>query len=626
MCVMSLTSCKRALTEPWPPDAARTYDDIWSFYKYCEGSVNSIYSQCIIRSYPYDVWAGGNDSYGNIATATDEAEHSLASGSVQKFTNGSWSPTNTPNMVYGGPWASKQLLSPWVNSYKGIRMANIALENLDGSALIDDLDDPTRRYALTWAKGQAYFWRAFLEFDLLRHYGPFIITTETEELDGDVYRGRNTMEECMAQIIKDCNSAIDSLPTLWTEEDWHRANKTAAQALKARALLYYASPLYQGKFEEFGLEKGATGEVQRWKDAADACRVAVNDNDFYRMEKVTVFKRPYSEPGTYNYVVYQAANLENTELIFGSAKTTSLANNWEVMSMPAGIDGCNGWTNPTQEMVDAFEVVTGTGANRKAVPFDWNNPAHAADPYANRDPRFYNDILYNGTLWGAASSKAYYIDFYEAATIDGKNYPGGKHRDYTLKECTKTGYCMRKFLTEAFYANVSGQYTTLSRTRNEFRITELILNYAEALNEAYGPEVADPNGFLRDFGFGEGICTAKACIDAVRARVNMPAVASGMTKEEMRECIHHERRIELCFEGHRFFDLRRWKEGEKLGEAVHGIKVIPTEFKGNRPSAYRYEVEKVEDRTWKRCYYWWPIPNEELVKYANGALKQNPEW
>lgn len=628
---MSLSSCKHALLEPWPPDAARTEQDIWGFYKYCKGAVDVLYADFIMCPYPNDIYDGSGDSWGMLACGTDEAEHSLATAAVQKFTNGAWSPSNSPLVKFGGPWFRRSDRIPWVNSYLGIRLANIALAHLDGSDLIDDLDDPTRRYDLTWFKGQAYFWRAYLEFDLLRRYGPFIISTKVEELDETTYRGRNTLEECVAQIVRDCDAAIDSLPLLWDEDNWFRVNKTCAQALKSRTLLYYASPLYQGDFKSFGLDKGEVGDVQRWKDAIEATRAAINDNDFYQLVKVTNFKRPYSEAGTYNYVVHMAANLENNELIFSTSKTTNLSYNYERFNLPAGIDGCEGYTNPTQELVDKFEFVTGSGSNRKAemIPleeFVKNNPGK--NPFDNRDPRFYNDILYNGTFWGTSSSKGYYIDMWEPATIDGVAYPGGKHRDKTLKQSTKTGYYYRKFLTENFYAYATNQYTSLSRTRHEIRFSELILNYAEAMNEAYGPEVQHPDGPLRDFGAGS-VCTAKDAVDAIRARVNMPPVPSGLTQDEMREVIHHERDIELCFEGHRFYDVRRWKEGpEKFGTPIHGVVITPTKIdkKTGRPTEYEYKVEEVEKRVWKDCYYWWPVPMAEIVKYPNNGLEQNPEW
>lgn len=610
--VAALASCERPFLEPWPPDAARTEQDVWDTYDYCKGMVDVLYADQIMAPYVNDV-----NGYGMLASATDEAEHSNSTGAVQNFTNGVWNPTSVPTMLYGGPWVnSRNWRSPYNNSYYGIRRANLFLEGIDKSTvLIDDPNDPTKAYERTYFKGQAYFWRGLLQFWLLRTYGRFVISTESEDINDTetLLRPRNTLDECVAQIVKDCNSAIDSLPLLWDEANWHRANRTAAMALKSRVLLYYASPLYQGDFASHGIAKNTTGDVQRWIDAADAAREAINENSFYELTPVTKFTRPFSNSGTYNYVVHFAGNLANKEIIFATGKTTLYSRQNEYYNLPAGVDGCYGYTNPTQEMVDEFEVVTGSGSNRKAVPFDWNNPEHAAAPYENRDPRFYASILYNGKLWGASTSKAYYIDTYE----------GGVHRNRLLYNCTKTGYYYCKFLSEGVYANVSGQYSNPSRGRHEFRFAELVLNYAEAMNEAYGPYGEDPNGVLRI----NGINTAEGAINAIRARVDMPPLPSGLSKDEMREKIKHERWIELCFEGHRFWDLRRWKEGEKLGEPIHGIIITPTEINSKgRPTKYAYKVEKVEDRVWRDCMYWWPIPYSEIVKYTNGAMEQNPGW
>ncbi len=627
--VLSLTSCERDFLAKWPPDGTRTYETVWGNYYETKGVMDEIYSDHIFAPYFNDVYdVSTANAYGMMASATDEAEHSVASASVQNFTNGVWNPTNCPTLLYGGPWrGSRVARTPWYNSYVGIGRCNIFLENVPGTLLIDDLDDPTRMHELTYYKGQAYFWRAYLSFVLLRNYGPYVISTHTETLDDNLFRGRNTLDECVAQIVKDCNSAIDSLPFLWDEANWGRVSATAAQALKSRVLLYYASPLYQGDFWSFGLGKGEVGDVQRWIDAADAAREAINDNDFYNLPKVNNFNRPYSADGSYNYVISLAANLDNVEQIFATGRTTSYSIQNEYHNLPAGVDGCLGYTNPTQEMVDEFEVVTGVGASRKAEKFDWNNPAHTKDPYANRDPRFYASIIYNGYLWGTAKAQAYYVDMYEPVTIDGIEYPGGVHRDRMLRNSTKTGYYYRKFLSESVYAYATGKYTTANRNRHEFRFAELLLNYAEALNEAYGPEVADPKGELREINGVAGINTARAAINAIRGRVNMPPVATGMTKEQMREAIHHERWVELCFEGHRFYDLRRWKEGDKLGQPIHGVLATPTGFdKNGRPTGFTYKVEKVEDRVWRDCMYWWPIPQSEVVKYTNGQFRQNPGW
>lgn len=618
--VLSLSSCKRDFLEPWPPDAARGSEDVWGFYKYAKGILEGIPVDHMPAPRVCDIYG----SYGMLGCATDEMEHSLPTAGVQKFTNGVWNPANIPTIYYRTSYIGITSRSPYYNSCMAIRKANLFLANVDNSVLIDDLNDPTRRYDRTWWKGQAYFYRAFFAFDMLSKYGPYVISTKVEEVNDELFRGRNTMDECVAQIVKDCDSAIDSLPALWDEDNWGRPNSMAAAALKSRVLLYYASPLYQGDFKNFGLAKGEIGDRNRWIAAADAAREAIDLNEFYDLATVTNFSRPYSASGTYGYEISLKTGTDNVELIWSTIQTTSGSIYNEVYNLPAGVDGCYGYNNPTQNFVDMFEYLEGG----KAVPFDWNNPTHVANMYANnkRDPRFYSSVLYNGYTWGESSSKAYTIDVYDA--VEGHN-TYGVHRDPSLKNSTKTGYYYRKFLSEKVYSYKSGNYTSAKRGRILFRMAELVLNYAEALNEAYGPYEPDPNGGIRPLmEWEEPLETAADMINLIRRRVNMPAISGSLTQEQMREVIHHERAIELCFEGHRFYDLRRWKEGDKLGEPIYGVRVIPTAWNASgKPTKFEYVREKVEDRVWRDCMYWWPIPYTEYVKYEDHeAFYQNPGW
>jgi hypothetical protein len=610
--VLLTMSCERPWLEPWPPDAARTPSDIWSYYFYAKGFLDAVYSTNVFGPYANDISGSGM-----LASATDEAEHANSQGDVQNFTNGIWNPTNIPTFRYGSPWYGTYLRTPWDNAYLGIRRVNIFLENVDKSVIIDDVSDPTRQFDRTYSKGQAFYWRAWLQFDLLRKYGPFPILTKSIQEGEDPFIPRNTLDECFNQIIADCDSAIDRLPLLWDDNNWHRVNKTVAQTLKSRACLYYASPLYQGDFETYGSAANTIGDVERWKKAITATRDAINENSFYSLMPVTKFNRPYAAVNTYNNQVSLIRNLSQKEMIWGSGTTTQLSSWWERYNLPTGVEGCDGFTNPTQEMVDAFEVVPLTASTGKpvagqpAVAFNWSNPVHAANPYANRDPRFYASINYNGSLWGNSSTKAYYVD----------TYTGGVHRNPLNPNSTKTGYYYRKWLSEDFYAYVTGSYSSASRSRIEFRFAELLLNYAEAMNEVYGPYGVDPAGPLRVTG-----SSAWDAINLIRARVAMPNLqTAGLTKDQMRDKIKHERQVELCFEGHRFYDLRRWKEGNKLGDPIHGVKITGSVFVNNRPTVFTYAVEPVEDRVWSDNMYWFPVPYSEIVKYE-GKLKQNPGW
>ena len=622
-------SCERPWVEPWPPDGARLPDDIWENYNFARGILERVMGQHLFTANFNDL-----DGDGHTASASDEAKHSVPNGVVNYFTNGAWSSTRGVRWRYGGSY-SNYILSPWENSFVAIRRVNLFLENVDRSVIIDDPSIPARQFDRTWYKGQAYFLRGWLQWELFQKYGPFpIITSSLNLTEDDIFIPRNTMAECYNQIIEDLDKAIEMLPYMHDDNNWHRPTRSIAQAVKARVMLYYASPLYQGdpETQPYGLPANSTGEISRWENVIGAARAMINENTFYNMMDVTSWQRQPltgTTARTYTNRLYYTVVPTQRESIWSTVQTSQMRPQrieWELNNMPDGVVGARGLTNPTQEMVDAFEVVPLQTNQYRPVsgqpsePFDWNNPAHAANPYANRDPRFYHAINFNGVVWGTNSTYRFTVDTYE----------GGIHNNQTRPNATKTGYYMRKGLSETFHSWETGRFSYPTKFRNQFRLAEMLLIYAEAMNEVHGPDVADPGGPLRTITLGSAnynISTAREAVNIIRARVEMPLIPAGLSQSEMRDRIKHERRIELCFEGHRMFDLRRWKEGEKLGGEIHGIKITPSGFDANnRPVLpYSYERFKVEDRVWEDKMYWWPIPYSEVVKY-NGKLKQNPGW
>lgn len=623
-------SCERPWLEPWPPDGARLPSDIWEYYQFSKGMLERVMGESLFPTNFNEI-----EDNAHPACASDEAKHSLPGASVEYFTNGVWSPTRGVIWRYGNPY-NDYLRSPWLNSFVAIRKVNLFLENVDNSAIIDDPTNPAREFDRTWYKGQAYFLRAWFQFDLFRRYGAFpIITKALDLVEDDIYLPRNTLEECYNQIIADLDRAIAVLPYMYDDSNWHRPSKSIAQAVKARVMLYWASPLYQGDHatQPYGLEANTVGDVQRWKDVITAVTAAINENTFYALMAVgSWITQPLTgtTAATYTNILAYTIVPNQRESIWSTVQTSQARPTqleWEFNNMPDGVVGARGLTNPTQEMVDAFEVVPLQAntyrpvAGQPSVKFDWNNSAHAANPYANRDPRFYHAINYNGVLWG--TNTAYRFRVY--------TYEGGPHNDQTRPAATKTGYYMRKFLSETFHSYETGRYSTPTRFRNEIRLPELLLIYAEAMNEAYGPDVTAPEGVLRQIQIGTTnytVATARDAVNLIRRRVEMPLIPLGLSQQQMRDAIRHEKRIEFCFESaHRMFDLRRWKLGEILGQPIHGIKITPASIdaNGNPVLPYTYEVVEVEKRVWNDKMYWWPIPYGEIVKY-NGKLKQNPGW
>jgi hypothetical protein len=347
----------------------------------------------------------------------------------------------------------------------------------------------------------------------------------------------------------------------WGAADKGRATAGAALALKSRVLLYAASPFYN-----------PSGDATKWAAAAAAAKQVIDLNKNALL--------PLAQLGSlWDFSV--AASNYSAEVIF--ATSVSATNSIESNNAPISYEG-KGRTDPTQELVNAFEMKV------SGKPITDNTSGYSAtDPYsttgaAARDPRLALFIIYNGQSF---KSKAV------------ETFIGGKDNVPTNINNTKTGYYLRKFLSES--AAWATGTTAVNRNRPWifFRYAEILLNYAEALNEASGP-VPDVYTY----------------INQVRTRAGMPNLPIGLSKDDMRIRIQNERRVELCFEGHRFFDVRRWKKGDEFfNKPVTGIQITKT------GTALSYTPFTVESRTFADKNYLFPIPQIELVKVTK--LMQN---
>jgi hypothetical protein len=542
-----------------------TAAQLWANPDYAKNFLNNIYSNISER---YNL-----DDGALLASGTDEAVNSNLNSSINTLNNGSWGPVRTFDDVYA-------------NMYNGIRKTNMFLENIGTSPLIvlDEMlpaniaANNTPEAQMNRVVGQAYFLRAFFQFELLKRYGSFVIVTKTLTVNDQLDVPRNTFDECVAQISKDCEDAITRLPLSpleWNTTNRGRACGTAAMALKARLLLYAASPQYN-----------PTNDLTKWQAAADAAKRIIDLN------KHTIYT---SYP---NIWLWNTAGAFNTEVIFATSATAS--NAIEVNNAPVSYDAANGRTNPTQEQVDVYEMKT-TGRSITDAASGYN----AANPYTNRDPRFGFSILFN------TASIQPVIAANQFKTKNVETFVGGKDGLNLNVNATKTGYYMRKFLSES--ASWAGTTTTIRRPWIYYRYAEVLLNYAEALNEAQGTTAATE---------------VLAKVNLVRARtgVAMPALqtanAAGngyvaLSQVEIRKRIRNERRVELAFEEHRFFDVRRWKEGETtFNKAVTGMRIVQL-----TPTTFTYTPFVVENRSFTAKNYLYPIAQNELNRAP--ALGQN---
>ncbi len=505
------------------------------------------------------------------ASASDEAEHTLETSNVQKFNNGSWNAVDTPENL-------------WPNLFRGVRKANQFLVSSDSVNLDQYKLDPTpsaqtvyqnRLAEIKRWKYEARFLRAYFYFELVKRYGGVPIITQIFSIEDDVQGvKRNTLAECIQYIASECDSAAKNLPVVYAAPatDLGRATRGAALALKSRILLYAASDLFSTSSWAGGYATpeliSLTGDRQaRWKAAADAAKAVID----------------LAGTGYVLHNNYRNLFLTNSytlpEIIF--ARRNAAESAFERANYPIGYDLGQSGTTPSQNLVDAYEMTNGKPITD---PTSGYNPQ---DPYRNRDPRLGLNVILNNTAYKGRNVESW------TGGRDGKG----------IVNATKTGYYLKKYVNENL--NLLLTTSTSVKSWNLFRLAEIYLNYAEALNEAT-PGNAD----------------IKKYVDLVRARagVAMPALPAGLSQAEMRERIRNERRVELAFEDHRSWDIRRWMQGPQyLGVPLQGVDITRS-----TTGTFTYAPITVENRVFEPKMYLYPIPQGELN--AARGLVQNPLW
>jgi hypothetical protein len=492
----------------------------------------------------------------------------------------------------------------WADLYKNIRYCNIFLEKVGevpfGTATVDGKLPKDRM------TGEAHFLRAYNYFNLASVYGGVPIIEKVYGLEDDFEAPRNTYAETIAFIVSELDKAAALLPVKHSGNNIGRATKGAALALKSRVLLYAASDLYNKQvFPSYSnpelISYTDNNRAQRWQAAKAAAKEVIDSGEY------SLFR---AEPAAGDSVAQNMIDLFlskiNEEDIFIKFFTTPMAQNWGLYTSP---NGYHGWgTNaPIGNLVDDYEMRNGT-------KFDWTNAAHKAEPYQNRDPRFYATILYNEAPWRVRPVDAQGLDPYNRVQTGSSEVwnpatnsivisHGVDTRNSTIEDWngSYTGYYCRKYIDP----NIDAQYVKQTATWRFIRYAEVLLNYAEACIELGEEE------------------EARTYINKVRRRAGMPLlVESGAA---LKERYRNERRIELAFEEHRFFDVRRWAIGP---DAYKPVKIAKIVYKLNpdRTTATRPTVthEDWESRAWNDKAYFLPFMRDEMNK--NSALIQNPGY
>ncbi len=550
--VISLLSCNKIEDGPLEKITENyVFDPMDKNGYYAEQFLNNIYA-----SLPNGYNRIGGDL---LDAATDDAMPSRDGQTIERFTKSSLSALSNPD-------------DAWGSNYEGIRKVNIFLQNID---IV-----PVPAKIVFW-KGEARFLRAMFYFELVKRYGgvPLVGDAVLNAEAPDNFK-RNSFEECINYIVNECD-AIKSVvrPDPLADGDYGRISNGVVLALKARVLLYAASPLYNG--ENIGgssaqkLVQGYSAfDKERWNKAAQAANDLIVTGKF-KIDGVTFAN---------TFIVRK-----NAEVILGYLRSNS--SDLESNNGPVGyaLASGGGRTSPTQDLVDAFPMLDGTPVPASANP---------VSPYTNRDPRLANTVLYNGAAWLSRPLQT---------------YEGGLDKPNTNTTQTKTGYYLRKFLGNFATATL---YSAQPHNFPIFRYAEVMLNYAEAQNEYLDLPDASVYKVLQDIRKRAGITAGTI------AGYSYGLKSSGMTKDEMRTAIRNERRIEMAFEEQRFWDLRRWKiAGTVLNGTLSGMKIT----KDPVTSALTYQKVAAGTISFANPkMYFYPIPYSEITKNTN--LVQNTGW
>ncbi|RZK40179.1 MAG: RagB/SusD family nutrient uptake outer membrane protein [Pedobacter sp.] len=548
-------SCKKDFLDT-QMDTLPTPETIQTTRSSLTGFANAFYA-------PINNFVGFNTLDGSFfEAATDDAQQTVTfAQGVIPFNQATLSEANPSTEV-----------NKYYASYEGIRAANFFLDySANWRAMItqnrDTVTDVTNynrdKLFIAAYRGEAHIARAFYYAELIKRYGGVPIVTKTlQQAGNDLTVARSNYDDVVNYIVSEIDKYKDSVVLNWKTNGFSdqdgRFSKGSALAIKARTLLYAASPLHN-----------PSNDPVKWVRAANAAReVMATPGLGYALHT----------GGYGNY--FQGNNaLNSPETILAIRRLAS--NDLERANYPITTPGGASGVTPSHNLVAEYE---------------WKGTADPANIYANRDPRLAETVVLNGSTWNGR-------------IIDQSP---GAFDNMSKANTTRTGYYIKKFLAPNLdlVNNATAQHQWIA-----YRYAEVLLNYAEAMNEAYGPDALGPDAAT--------ILSARQALNLVRARtgVAMPAVTAG-GKDAFRMVVKHERRIELAFEDHRYWDLLRWNDAATiLNQPVQGVTVTK-----NANGSFNYTVNNVATRIFRSpAMYYLPFPRAEVVR-SNGSIVQNPGY
>lgn len=490
----------------------------------------------------------GNYSGALLASATDEAVYSHSGNAIEKFYDGGWSASSNNDA------------SLWTKCWRGISYANLFLDKFKDETFEDyilDLDYKAEIHQYQNLQYEARFLRAYYYFLLVRSFGGVPLITANLDANEANTQPRVSSDEIFQFIISECAAIQDLIVKdysdlgnlqLKSKNETGRANNLAVLALKARAALYYASPLFN-----------AGNDKERWHQAAIANKELIDECKGRGM-KLT------SDYGS----LFQKDNWQNSEECIFVRRIVSASNTFEKYNFPIGLENAGGGNCPTQNLVEAYE---------------------------EGDIRLEATVAQNGEQWPNNTLETF---------IGGAN-------GQPIAYATPTGYYLKKYVNKSLTIGASNA-TTERHHWVTFRLGEFYLNYAEAMLNYTGGGYETASGLSM---------TAAQAVNVVRTRAKLPNIATDLSASQFAERLENERFVELAFEGHRFYDLRRWK---KAGDAKY--RTIKTmQITKNADGTFNYNVQTdAQTRSyWDDKMYLFPIAQSEILK-SGGALTQNPGW
>ncbi|MBO4826612.1 MAG: RagB/SusD family nutrient uptake outer membrane protein [Prevotella sp.] len=532
---------------------ATTRDEAWTYDYYGNGIKNLVFD---VYAQVYNNEFDANSAY-FLAGATDEAQYALETGAVNNYVNGGWSPAN--------PYANV-----WNKAYTAIADVNMYLEKIDETDISDWKYNAEYENWVAQMEMFPYelrFLRAYFYFELFKTYGdvPLVTTTLTNGQANSIER--TPADEIVKFIVEECDAIAPYLPVSYATEfgsEVGRATRVAVFALKARTLLYAASPLHN-----------PTGDKAKWEKAAEACK--------YMLDNAGVWGLKLSSYGS----LWGHDAFYNQEIIFGLGRGES--NSFEMANYPIGVENGSSGNCPTQSLIDQYEYQDNgeTFGQRYPGSIDLN----AVDPYEGLDPRFALTVVKNGDEWPSNGAQKKVIETFTGGFNGAPKYGA-----------TPTGYYLRKLVDGSCVTTADNQ-TTRRHTWIIFRLGEFYLDYAEAVYNATG-SANDPT-----YGM-----TANEAINVLRNRSDIQMPPFTEDGEEWVKRYERERLVELAFENHRFWDVRRWKKGAQYFKNIQVATISPSLML----------TRSTTTRQWDDKFNFYPIPQSELRKNPN--LTQNPGW